>query len=41
MFWWLPGLNQVSQGLAIVICTVLAAAICAVLFPVADEEGET
>ena len=38
MFWWLPGLNQVSQGLAIVICTVAAAAICAVLFPVAEEE---
>ena len=40
MFWWIPGLNQVSQGFAIVICTVLAAAICAVLFPVADKEEE-
>ena len=38
LFWWIPGLNQVSQGLAIVISTVIAACICAVLFPVKDEE---
>ncbi len=37
MFWWIPGMNQVSQGLAIVISTVAAAGICALLFPVADE----
>lgn len=40
MFSWVPGLNQISGGLAIVICTVLAASVCAVLFPVSDEEVE-
>ena len=34
LFQWVPVLNQVSAGLAIVICTVAAATICAVLFPV-------
>jgi len=38
LFAWCPGLNQISDGLAIVICTVLAASACAVLFPVEDEE---
>ena len=38
LFAWVPGLNRVSAGLAIVICTVLAASVCAVLFPVQDEE---
>ena len=38
LFTWVPYLNQVSGGLAIVICTVLAAALCAALFPVHDEE---
>lgn len=38
LFAWIPLLKQISQGLAIVICTVLAAALCAVLFPVKDEE---
>ena len=38
LFAWCPGLNQISDGLAIVICTVLAASVCAVLFPVEDEE---
>ena len=38
LFAWVPGLNQVSGGLAIVICTVAAAALCAVLFPVKEEE---
>ena len=33
-----PWLKQVSSGLAIVICTVLAAAVCALLFPVEEEE---
>ena len=40
LFSWVPGLNQISGGLAIVICTVLAASVCAVLFPVSDEEVE-
>jgi len=38
LFTWLPGLNAVSTGIAIVICTVAAAAICAWAFPVPDEE---
>jgi len=38
LFAWVPGLKQVSAGLAIVICTVAAASLCALLFPVADEE---
>ena len=40
LFTWVPGLNSVSSGLAIVICTVLAAALCAVLFPVKEEVAE-
>ena len=38
LFAWVPGLKQVSAGISIVICTVAAAAVCAALFPVADEE---
>ena len=38
LFAWMPGLNQISAGLAIVICTVLAASVCALLFPVQEEE---
>jgi predicted branched-subunit amino acid permease len=41
LFTWLPVLKTVSSGLAIVICTVAAAALCAWLFPIADEEGVT
>ena len=40
LFTWLPGLNSVSGGLAIVICTVAAASMCALLFPVKEEEAE-
>ncbi|MCI6640458.1 MAG: AzlC family ABC transporter permease [Pygmaiobacter massiliensis] len=36
LFSWVPALQQVSAGLAIVISTVAAAGICAVLFPVQD-----
>jgi predicted branched-subunit amino acid permease len=39
LFRWLPGLNRVSAGVSIVVCTVAAAGICAWLFPVAEEEG--
>lgn len=39
LFSWLPGLKTVSAGLAIVICTVAAAAVCALVFPVEDEEA--
>ena len=38
LFTWVPVLNSVSAGLSIVICTVVAAAVCAWLFPVEDEE---
>ena len=40
LFTWVPGLNTVSAGLAIVICTVAAAAICALVFPVEQEVAE-
>ncbi len=38
LFTWVPLLNQVSAGISIVICTVAAAAICAALFPIPEEE---
>ena len=38
LFTWVPLLSQVSAGISIVICTVAAAAICAWLFPIKDEE---
>lgn len=37
LFAWAPGLKTVSAGLAIVICTVAAAAICALLCPVKED----
>ena len=40
LFTWAPGLKEVTAGLSIVICTVAAAAVCAWLFPVKDEEAE-
>ena len=39
LFTWVPALNAVSAGLTIVICTVAAAAICALVFPVEDKEA--
>ena len=38
LFTWVPGLKDVSAGISIVICTVVAAAVCAWLFPIPDEE---
>lgn len=38
LFTWIPILSKVSDGLAIVICTVAAASLCAILFPVKEEE---
>ena len=38
MFSWIPQLKAVSAGISIVICTVVAAAICAVMFPIQEEE---
>lgn len=40
LFAWVPGLNRVSAGLAIVICTVAAAAICALVLPMEQEVAE-
>jgi len=40
LFTWVPGLNAVSAGLAIVICTVAAAVVCALLFPVEEKEAD-
>ena len=39
LFTWVPGLKEVSAGISIVICTVAAAAICAWLHPITEEEG--
>ncbi len=38
LFTLVPLLKQVSAGISIVICTAAAAAVCAVLFPIAEEE---
>ena len=38
LFAWVDALKAVSEGIAIVICTVAAAALCAALFPIKDEE---
>ena len=38
LFAWVPGLKNVSPGISIVGCTVAAAALCAWLFPVEDQE---
>jgi len=40
LFTWIPVLKNVSPGLAIVICTVAAAAISAALFPINEEEAQ-
>lgn len=36
-FAWIPMLKAVSSGVAIVICTVAASAVCAAVFPVKEE----
>ena len=40
LFAWVPGLKAVSAGLAIVICTVAAAAVCALVCPVEQEVAQ-
>ena len=37
LFTWMPVLKDISAGLAIVISTVAAAALCAIVFPVEEE----
>lgn len=39
LFAWVPVLKNVSSGLAIVIVTVAAASVCALLFPVEQEDA--
>lgn len=39
LFFYLPQLKLISTGLAIVICTIAAAALCALFFPVNEEES--
>ena len=38
LFAWVPALKTVSAGISIVLCTVVAAAACAALFPIPEEE---
>lgn len=40
LFAWVPGLNQISPGLAIIASTIMAATICAIVFPVKEEDTE-
>ena len=40
LFTWVPGLKEISAGIAIVICTVAAAVICSLIFPVEEEAKE-
>ena len=40
LFAWVPGLKTVSAGISIVICTVGAAVLGALLFPIREEEAE-
>jgi len=40
LFTWVPVLRNVSSGLSIVFCTVIAAAVCAFLFPLPEEPKE-
>ena len=36
---YIPGLNQISSGFAVIICAVLASAFCAWRFPIKTEEN--
>ncbi|MBP5351934.1 MAG: AzlC family ABC transporter permease [Fibrobacterales bacterium] len=36
LFHWAPGLKEVSFGIAVIVCTVAASAVGAVLFPLSD-----
>ena len=40
LFTWVPGLKDISAGISIVLCTVIAAAVCAAVFPNAEEVAE-
>ena len=38
VFWYMPGLRSLSQGMRIILVTVIVAGICAALWPVEDEK---
>lgn len=38
MFWYIPGLKKVSSGFSVIICTLAASVIGALLFPIKDKE---
>ena len=38
--YYLPGLNQISSGFAIIVCAVLVSALCARFFPIPDANEE-
>ena len=40
-FHYLPGLNRISSGFAIILCSVLAAAVGAWLYPLENKDGES
>ena len=40
LFAWVPGLNQISSGLAIIFSTIVAATVCAIVFPIKEEDDE-
>ena len=40
LFRYVPFLHQVSEGISIIVCTVVAATFGAIMFPVKDEESE-
>ncbi|MBQ8400055.1 MAG: AzlC family ABC transporter permease [Clostridia bacterium] len=39
-FYYIPLLNSISSGLSVVICTVIASVLGALLFPIKDEQSE-
>lgn len=39
LFFWVPGLSEVSSGFVIIICAVAASALGALLFPIREEEN--
>lgn len=41
LFYYLPYLNKVPSGLSISICAIIAATVCAILFPIKDEKEDS
>ena len=39
LFRYVPWLHQISEGISIIVCTVVAATFGAIVFPVKEEEG--